>query len=398
MTFLILISGLAFYLAWNLGANDVANAMGTSVGSKALTLRQAVILAGILEFSGAVLFGRHVIATLTRGVVDLELFRSQPQLLLLGMVAVLLTCGLWLQVATWRGWPVASSHATVGAIAGMSCTAFGIQTVHWSVIGLISLTWILTPFLSGLLAAIVYGILNTHLLDHPQRLDEWLPWLSAAVWLIVGAVVLSQFSALTQFLPGGTITMALGGAISFTLWQWFRPLSIAAPETRLEPQMGSFQVLSACMVAFAHGSNDVGNAVAPLAAIATLYTTHGIPTGDLPVPLWILVLGGLGITVGLAISGQKVIATVGEQIIPLQTSSGFSAELATATTVLLSSRLGLPVSTTHALIGGVVGTGLVKNWKEIQWATLRQIGLAWIITVPVAMLLSALIFSGLRLL
>ncbi|PZD75110.1 Low-affinity inorganic phosphate transporter 1 [Acaryochloris thomasi RCC1774] len=394
MTFLILVSGLALFLAWNLGANDVANAMGTSVGSKALTLRQAIVLAGVLEFSGAVLFGRQVIATLMRGVVDLELFRPQPQLLLLGMVSVLLTCGLWLQVATWQGWPVASSHATVGAIAGMSCTAFGIRTVHWSVIGLISLTWILTPLLSGLMAALFYSVVKRNLLEHPHRLEEWLPWLSVVAWLIVGAVVLPQFSALTQGVPGGTLTVALVGAVIFTLYQWSRVDQ--DPEAAVEPRMGTFQVLSACMVAFAHGSNDVGNAVAPLVAIATLYTTGSIPSGDLSAPLWILILGGIGITAGLAISGRKVISTVGEQIIPLQTSSGFSAELATATTVLLSSRFGLPVSTTHALIGGVVGIGLVQDWRTIQLTTLRQIALAWLITIPISISLSALIFLGLQ--
>ncbi|MGB7413636.1 MAG: inorganic phosphate transporter [Thermosynechococcaceae cyanobacterium] len=394
MTILLLVSGLAVFLAWNLGANDVANAMGTSVGSKALTLRQAILLAGVLEFSGAVLFGRQVIATLTRGVVDLDLFQSQPHLLLLGMVAVLLTCGVWLQVATWQGWPVASSHATVGAIAGMSCTAFGLRAVHWSMIGLISLIWVVTPLFSGLLAFFFYGIINHNILARPQRLDEWLPWLSVLVCLVVGAVVLPQFSGFTRSIPGGTVVVALGGAISLTLYQWSR--LDPGPELKVEQQMGRLQVISASMVAFAHGSNDVGNAVAPLVAIATLSNTGSIPTGDLAAPLWILILGGLGITAGLAVSGRAVMSTVGEQIIPLQTSSGFSAELATATTVLISSRFGLPVSTTHALIGGVVGTGLVEGWRKIQLSTLRQIVLAWVVTIPISMVMSALVFTGLR--
>jgi inorganic phosphate transporter, PiT family len=394
MTVLVLVSGLAVFLAWNLGANDVANAMGTSVGSKALTLRQAIMLAGVLEFLGAVLFGRQVIVTLTRGVVDLELFRPQPQLLLVGMVSVLFTCGLWLQVATWQGWPVASSHATVGAIAGMSCTAFGLQAVHWPVIGLISLTWVLTPFFSGLLASLFYGIIQHNILDNPQRLDEWIPWLSILVCLVVGAVVLPQFANITHAVPGGVITIALGGAIALTLYQWSR--LDALPALRVEQQMGRFQILSAALVAFAHGSNDVGNAVAPVVAIAALNTTSEFPTGDLSTPLWILVLGGLGLTVGLAVSGRKVMHTVGEKIIPLQASSGFTAEFATATTVLLSSRLGLPVSSTHALIGGVVGTGIVQDWHRIQLSTLREIGLAWVVTIPISMIGSALIFSGLR--
>ncbi|MGF1604412.1 MAG: inorganic phosphate transporter [Thermosynechococcaceae cyanobacterium] len=393
MTILLLVSGLAVFLAWNLGANDVANAMGTSVGSKALTLRQAILLAGVLEFFGAVLFGRQVIATLTRGVVDLDLFQSQPHLLLLGMVSVLLTCGLWLQVATWQGWPVASSHATVGAIAGMSCTAFGLRTVHWSVIGLISLIWVVTPLFSGLLAFLFYGVIKHNILDHPLLLDEWLPWLSVLVCLVVGAVVLPQFP-FTRHIPGGTVMVAFAGAIAMTLYQWSQV--DPGPELKVEQQMGRLQIVSACMVAFAHGSNDVGNAVAPLVAIATLANTGSIPTRDLAAPLWILVLGGLGITAGLAVSGRAVMSTVGEHIIPLQTSNGFSAELATATTVLLSSRFGLPVSTTHALIGGVVGTGLMSDWKQIQLSTLRQIALAWVVTIPISMVMSALMFSALR--
>jgi len=419
-----------------LGANDVANSMGTSVGSKALTLRQAIIVAGILEFAGAALFGQGVSQTLATGVVNAEVFVAKPQVFLIGMVSVLAACGLWLQIATSRGLPVSSSHAVVGAIAGFSWVAAGIHAVDWPTIGRISLTWVATPFASGALAALFYSGVKYSILDRPDPLSqmrEWIPWLSAALLSVFGIIVLPSIVdvALVQTgaidslrdifgwnLPIHDITIGIGsiGAIGLSLnsWQKLERLAtstvrdvtdvtdksegIFAPSGKLshsaiEQQMARFQVLSACFVAFAHGSNDVGNAVAPLAAIAYIQRTGAFPLEDFSVPLWILVLGGTGIVIGLAIWGEKVIATVGENIIQLQPSGGFCAELATATTVLLASRLGLPVSTSHALVGAVVGVGLIKGWKTVRWQTLQSIGSAWLVTIPIAAGLGASIFS-----
>ncbi|TAG66948.1 MAG: anion permease [Oscillatoriales cyanobacterium] len=424
---------LALYVAANLGANDVANSMGTSVGSKALTLRQAIIVAGILEFAGAVLFGQGVSETLATGVVNAEVFADKPQVFLIGMVSVLAACGLWLQIATSLGLPVSSSHAVVGAIAGFSWVAAGIHAVDWPTIGRISLTWVATPFASGALAALFYSGVKHWILDRPDplfQLREWIPWLSAALLSVFGIIVLPSVVdvALVQTgaidfardrlgwnLPIHDIAIAIGsiGAIGLSLNSWKKlekegsaasnvrdvtdrknkqeeifspsptlPLSPSPtlPHSSIEQQMARFQVLSACFVAFAHGSNDVGNAVAPLAAIAYIQRTGSFPLEDFNVPLWILVLGGAGIVIGLAIWGQKVIATVGENIIQLQPSGGFCAELATATTVLLASRLGLPVSTSHALVGAV-------------GKTLQSIGSAWVVTIPIAAGLGASIFS-----
>ncbi|MCC3594293.1 inorganic phosphate transporter [Microcoleus sp. PH2017_28_MFU_U_A] len=445
---------LALYVAANLGANDVANSMGTSVGSKALTLRQAIIVAGILEFAGAVLFGQGVSETLATGVVNAEVFADKPQVFLIGMVSVLAACGLWLQIATSLGLPVSSSHAVVGAIAGFSWVAAGIHAVDWPTIGRISLTWVATPFASGALAALFYSGVKHWILDRPDplfQLREWIPWLSAALLSVFGIIVLPSVVdvALVQTgaidfardrlgwnLPIHDIAIAIGsiGAIGLSLNSWKKlekegsaasnvrdvtdrknkqeeifspsptlplspsptlPLSPSPPlpHSSIEQQMARFQVLSACFVAFAHGSNDVGNAVAPLAAIAYIQRTGSFPLEDFNVPLWILVLGGAGIVIGLAIWGQKVIATVGENIIQLQPSGGFCAELATATTVLLASRLGLPVSTSHALVGAVVGVGLIKGWKSVRWKTLQSIGSAWVVTIPIAAGLGASIFS-----
>ncbi|WP_293128196.1 inorganic phosphate transporter [Microcoleus sp. bin38.metabat.b11b12b14.051] len=429
------IATLALYVAANLGANDVANSMGTSVGSKALTLRQAIIVAGILEFSGAVLFGEGVSETLATGVVNAEVFVAKPQVFLIGMVSVLAACGLWLQIATSRGLPVSSSHAVVGAIAGFSWVAAGIHAVDWPIIGRISLTWVATPFASGALAALFYSGVKHWILDRPDplfQLREWIPWLSAALLTVFGIIVLPsvvdvglvQTGAIDFLrdtfgwsLPIHDIVIGIGsiGAIglSFNSWKNLAKeegrgkreegrgkkeegiLSQSRPPSHsaIERQMARFQVLSACFVAFAHGSNDVGNAVAPLAAIAYIQRTGSFPLEDFRVPLWILVLGGAGIVIGLAIWGKTVIATVGENIIQLQPSGGFCAELATATTVLLASRLGLPVSTSHALVGAVVGVGLIKGWKSVRWQTLQSIGSAWLVTIPIAAGLGASIFS-----
>lgn len=410
---LVVTAFLAFYVACNLGANDVANAMGTSVGSKAVTLRQALIIAGVLEFTGAVLFGHAVTETLATEIVDPALFATAPQVLLTGMVCVLLACGMWLQIATARGLPVSSSHAVVGAIAGFSYVAVGIQAIKWSSIGMITFAWIVTPLVSGTIAALFYILIKRLILEQSDplgQLNEWIPWLSSALLGVFGVIVLPTLSQpvdafLKQRLginiPAHDLSLAIGAiaAVSLTTISWQQLKNEkqekinSSPLLVVEKQLAKFQLLSACFVAFAHGSNDVGNAIAPLAAITYINRTGTVPLNGITIPVWILVLGGAGIVTGLAIWGKKVIATVGEGIIPLQPSSGFCAELATATTILLASRLGLPVSTTHALVGGVVGIGLVQSLKSIQFKTVQGIAGAWLITIPISAGLGASVFA-----
>ncbi|MEH2061577.1 MAG: inorganic phosphate transporter [Nostoc sp.] len=426
---------LAFYVAWNLGANDVANAMGTSVGSKAVTLKQAIIIAGVLEFTGAVLFGHEVTETLATKIANPALFAATPQIFVVGMVTVLISCGVWLQIATSRGLPVSSSHAVVGAIAGFSWVALGSGAIDWSSIGLITIGWILTPLISGAIAALFYSQIKHWILDQPNQvvqLQEWIPWLSTLLLGVFGVIVLPSLTEpLTNFvieqvgftIPAYDIPLLTGAiaVVGLTIISWrqlgeiekggleetFLPQtqelpSIQNPKSKIQnPVEGifaRFQLLSACFVAFAHGSNDVGNAIAPLAAIVYINRTGSVPIDGITIPLWILILGGAGIVGGLAVWGKKVIATIGENIISLQPSSGFCAELATATTILIASRLGLPVSTSHALVGGVVGIGLVQNLKSIKFQTLKGIAAAWIITIPVSAGLSAAIFSIARIL
>ena len=412
MIFIGFVCCLALYVACNLGANDVANSMGTSVGSKAITLKQAIVIAGILEFTGAVLFGRQVSSTLAISIANPDLFISQPQTLLLGMIAVLISCGLWLQIATAKNLPVASSHAVVGAIAGFSWVAAGAQAVEWSSLGTISLAWVVTPLVSGTVAAGFYLLIKRSILEQEQpliQLDTWIPWLSLILVGVFGIIVLPTVVATlpSDFLPNvprHDFSLGLGGmaALAITLVGWRRlgneavAIGTTEVQTVVERQLARFQLLSACCVAFAHGSNDVGNAIAPLATILYIQSTGTVPQSSLEIPLWVLVLGGVGIVTGLAIWGKQVIATIGEGIIKLEPSSGFAAELATAATILIASSQGLPVSTSHALVGAVVGVGAVKNWRSLSLDTLKSIGLAWIVTIPIATLLSAVIFIGLR--
>lgn len=429
----VVVALLAFYVAWNLGANDVANAMGTSVGSKAVTLKQALIIAGVLEFTGAVLFGHEVTQTLATKIANPALFAATPQTFVVGMVTVLISCGVWLQIATSRGLPVSSSHAVVGAIAGFSWVALGVNAIDWSSIGLITIGWISTPLISGAIAALFYSQIKHWILDQPNQLvqlQEWIPWLSTLLLGVFGVIVLPSLTEpLTNFvieqagftIPAYDIPLLTGAiaAVGLTIISWRQLEDLGEVEEKFLPQtqelpsiqnpkpqipnpverlFGRFQLLSACFVAFAHGSNDVGNAIAPLAAIVYINRTGSVPTNGITIPIWILILGGAGIVGGLAVWGKKVIATIGENIIALQPSSGFCAELATATTILIASRLGLPVSTSHALVGGVVGIGLVQNIKSIKFKTLQSIAAAWIITIPVSAGLCAAIFSIARIL
>jgi PiT family inorganic phosphate transporter len=324
----------------------------------------------------------------------------------MGMISVLLSGGIWLQVATSRGLPVSSSHAIVGAIAGFSWVSLGIEAIDWSSMGLITMGWILTPIISGAISAGLYSLIRHWIFNqlHPlSQLQEWTPWLSTLLLSIFGIIVLPTITQpLSQFLltdrklniPPHDMTIFITGiaAIVLTLISW-RQLANSQIDNQIQGLFAKFQVISACFVAFAHGSNDVGNAIAPLAVIYYINQQGKIPSHQLTIPLWILLLGAVGIVAGLAVWGKKVVTTIGENIISLEPSSGFCAELATAMTILLASRLGLPVSTSHALVGGVVGIGLVQNLQAIKLSTIQNIAAAWLITVPVSAALSAMIFT-----
>lgn len=409
---------LAFYLAFNLGANDVANAMGTSVGSKAVTLGRAIALAGIFEFSGAVLLGQNVSARLITDIIAPERWQASPQQWLYAMLAVLLTAGLWLNLATAKGLPVSASHTVVGALAGVGLVAGGTGVIRWSTIGLISSAWVVTPVVSGAIAAGFYGIVQRGILRQPnpmQALREWIPWLAVALFGLVGTVVFPavvERTALANLpLPRHDLWLGLDalGILLLSIWAFrgiaaraelvdgavLPAIAADAPWFGLEKVFGRFQVTSASFVAFAHGANDVGNAVAPLGAIVLMLQTGQLPTGRFALPLWILVLGGLGIVAGLALLGHRVMQTIGEDLIELKPSSGFSAELATAATVLAASALGLPVSTSHALVGAVVGVGWVEmgDLRQVRLDMVGRIAVTWVVTIPAAAAIAAALFQ-----
>jgi inorganic phosphate transporter, PiT family len=388
----------AFYLAWNLGANDVANSMGTSVGSKALSLSQAIGVAAIFELAGALLFSHAVSANLVTGVIDLDRFADRPQLFVIAMLAVLLAAGVWMNLATWLGLPVSSSHATIGALAGVGIVAIDWQAIHWDKLGFISLTWLVTPLVSGLIATLVYRVLRSAFLtEQTNPIQEWIPWLTVGLVVVFGAIVLPavtdrlQLHLIHHRLSDRALILGSGGLMvtGLNLWLLRQPLATRS----IEQILGQFQIISACFVAFAHGSNDVGNAIAPLAAIVQIEATGKLPIGGLALPFWVLGVGGLGIVAGLAVWGRKVMATIGEGIIPLQPSGGFSAEIATAITILLASRFGLSLSTSHALVGAVVGVGLAQPGLKIQTSILKSIALSWLATIPLAAIVAAIAFK-----
>lgn len=397
------------YMTWGIGANDVANAMGTSVGSRAVTLKQAILIAAIFEFLGVVLAGGDVIETVRKGIVDPTPILGRPELLVFGMLAALLGSGIWLMLASARGWPVSTTHSIVGALVGFALVGIGPEAIYWNKVGQIVASWLISPLLGGafallLMASIRYFILNT---DRPfENAKKFGPvyiflvgFLIALVTLFKGLKQLALDLSVAESLLGATLLGLVAGGMGWLLIRGReadptadRDFEFASVERVFAPM----QVFTACAMAFAHGSNDVANGVGPLAAVVSIVQTGGQVSQSAALPLWILLLGGLGIVSGLATLGYRVMRTIGEQITELTPTRGFSAELAAAATVVLASRTGMPVSTTHILVGSVMGVGLARGIASIDLRTVGQIILSWLITLPVGALLAALFFFGMR--
>ncbi|MEN8374114.1 MAG: inorganic phosphate transporter [Gemmatimonadota bacterium] len=401
------------YMAWNIGANDVANAMGTSVGSGALTLKKAIILAAIFEFLGALLVGSHVTDTIRKGIVEVSLFAPTgpagadgPLLLALGMLAALISAGAWLHVATHLALPVSTTHSIVGAVVGIGVATFGLAGVDWGTMLEIVLSWFASPVLGALLGFLTFVFIRRRILqsEDPAGASRKIgPYL---VGLVVTIIFLSFiYKALKNVIEAPPFALAVGvslalGAVA-TLAS--RPLIKRAdahpggPYEHVERMFAVLQVATAIFVAFAHGANDVANAVGPLASVVTLARTgfQEIAT-TVPVPLWVLLLGGVGIVLGLATLGYRVIETVGRQITEMTPTRGFCAEFGAAATVLIASRMGIPVSTTHTLVGGVIGVGLAQGMAALNMRVVRNIIASWLATVPIAAAFSMTIYFVLR--
>ncbi len=399
-----LAGALAMYMAWAIGANDVANAMGTSVGSGALSIRNAVIVAAVLEFSGALFVGGHVTDTVRKGMLDMELVQADPQLLLYGMLGALASAGTLLAVATKFGLPVSTTHSIVGAIVGFASVALGVDAVNWGKVAQIVASWITSPLIGGVLAFITFNFVRFLILDREdpmQSAKRTGPYFFFFVTFVIGLVTL--FKGLKNLkldfnLPEAMLlSLALGVVGMFVGWIFIRRVHYkrdATGEDRfvgVERVFAVLQIMTACAVAFAHGSNDVANSIGPLAAVTSVVRNADIAQ-KAPVELWMLVIGGIGIVFGLSTWGYRVMETVGKKITELTPSRGFSAELAAALTIVVASRLGIPVSTTHILVGAVLGVGLARGIGALDLRVVGRILVSWVATLPIAAVLSIFFF------
>lgn len=401
--FILLAGALALYMAWAIGANDVANAMATSVGSGALTLVGAIGVAAVFEFGGAYLVGGHVTDTIRKGILDPSAFEETPERFAYGMLAALAAAGTWLVVASRRGWPVSTTHSILGAIVGAGLAIGGAGTVHWGMVGTIVLSWVTSPLLGAAIAYGVFRLTRRAILDrenpelHARRLG---PFFFGWVFFILGLVTL--FKGLKNLrldfdLPAALGLSVLVGVVGALVGAAFlrrrRPAAAEAGSrfAEVERLFAVLQILTACAVAFAHGSNDVANSIGPLAAVVETVRT-GAVAGVAPVEPWMLALGGVGIVIGLATYGYRVMETVGRRITELTPSRGFAAEIAAATTIVLASRLGIPVSTTHILVGSVLGVGLARGIGALDLRVVARIGFSWVATLPAGAVLAVFFY------
>ena len=405
--FEIMLAGvLALYMAWAIGANDVANAMGTSVGSGALTIRWAIVVAAVLEFSGAFLAGGHVTDTVRKGILDMELVSNES--LQYGMLAALASAATLLLGATRIGLPVSTTHAIVGAIVGFGSVSIGVEAVNWGKVGQIVASWVTSPLIAGVLAFFTFQLTRSFVLDRPdpvRQLRKLGPAFFFYVFFIIGLVTL--FKGLKNLkldldLSEALLASAALGAVGALIGAFFMRQVTSGDEEgsdgrfdQVERVFVVLQILTACAVAFAHGSNDVANAIGPLAAVVS--TVEGADlTSKAPVQPWMLAIGGIGIVFGLATWGYKVMETVGKRITELTPSRGFAAELAAATTIVLASRLGIPVSTTHTLVGAVLGVGLARGIGALDMRVVGRIFASWVATLPIAAALAIFFYYFFR--
>lgn len=408
LVYILLAAAFGLFMAWGIGANDVANAMATSIGSRAVTVKQALFIAAIFEFSGAVLAGGEVTSTIRKGIIDASSLSAAPELLVFGMLAALLAAGCWLLLASRLGWPVSTTHSIVGAIIGFAIVGIGFSSVQWVKVGQIVASWVVSPLISGILAYLIFLTVRLLILEQPNPLERAKRYVPFYIFLTV--FVLSLVT-LFKGLKHVGLDMSIGECYAFAVGlaalvalgsKYF--VNRIKPNRKAEKRFHYFtvervfavlMVVTACSMAFAHGSNDVANAIGPVAAVISV-AQEGAIVQKAAVSLWILLLGGMGIVVGLATYGRHVIATVGRKITHLTPSRGFAAELAAATTIVIASGTGIPISTTHTLVGAVLGVGMARGISAIDLSVVGRIFLSWIVTIPAGGLLSILFFYILK--
>jgi PiT family inorganic phosphate transporter len=398
---------VGLYMAANIGANDLANAMGTSVGSGALTLRRAVIISIVANLLGAILAGGYVTNTISKGMINPDLLAATPNKLMLGMFAALLASGIWVHLATVLGMPVSTTHSIVGSVVGFGILTVGIGAISWGKVITIVLSWVVSPIAGAIIAGGIYYLIREKVLraDAPESVAlRWAPYLIGVVLLtIILSFIFKGLKNLHLDLGFGqalliAIPCAAAGGLVGTLW--LRALlgrrklreDIEQDISPLQAFFAYLQVVTACYVAFAHGANDVANAVGPLAAIFSVVKTKSVAM-QVEVSTWMLAIGGIAVGGGLYAFGGKVMETVGGKITELTPVRGFCAQFGAATTILVCSRLGLPVSTTHVLVGSVVGVGFMRGMGFLDLRLLRNIGWSWVITLPFTVVLAMVIYK-----
>ncbi|MGB5453751.1 MAG: inorganic phosphate transporter [Sedimenticolaceae bacterium] len=403
--FLIMAIVFGLYMTWGIGANDVANAMGTSVGSGAITVKQAIVIAAIFEFAGAFIAGGTVTATIRKGIIDPSAIAGQPELLVYGMLAALLAAAIWLMIASTRGWPVSTTHSIVGAIVGFAVAGIGMEAVQWGKIGQIVASWLVSPLLGGVIALVLMLSIRKLILnaDNPfAQAKKWGPFYVFLVGFIVSLV--TMFKGLKHLNLHFSMAESIFAAVVFGIICAVvgriminrvkvdetadRDFHYASVEKAFVPMM----IFTACAMAFAHGSNDVANGIGPMAAVVSIVESGGQVGQKASLPIWILLLGGVGIVVGLATMGWKVMQTIGTKITELTPTRGYCATLAAATTVVLASKTGLPVSTTHIAVGAVMGVGLARGLGALDLRVIGNIVVSWVITLPAGGILAAIFF------
>ncbi|MCH2269917.1 MAG: inorganic phosphate transporter [SAR324 cluster bacterium] len=407
--FITLAVVLGLYMTWGIGANDVANALGTSVGSGAISIKQAIIIAAIFEFSGAFIAGGNVTKTIRKGIIDPTPILGNPEILVWGMLSSLLAAALWLTVASWMGWPVSTTHSIIGAIVGFAMVGIGVDAVNWSKIGTIVISWVVSPMVGGTFSFLIMRSIQRFILDtdRPFRnAQRYAPLYIFFVGFLISLVTL--FKGLKHLeielnIPQSFLVALAFGSIIALIGRFLidrlrmkEAESVHDQFTQIEKIFGVMMLFTACAMAFAHGSNDVANGIGPMAAVVSVVQSGGEMAQKSALPLWILVVGGCGIILGLATFGYRVIQTIGTKITELVPTRGFSAELAAAATVVLASRTGIPVSTTHIAVGAVVGVGLARGIGALDLRVIGGIFMSWVITLPVGALLSIFFFFFFR--
>jgi PiT family inorganic phosphate transporter len=392
------------FMAWGIGANDVANAMATSVGSKALTIKQAILVAAVFEFLGAVLAGGEVTSTIRKSIVDAELLAGTPELLVYGMLAALLAAGTWLLIASRNGWPVSTTHSIVGATVGFAAVGVGVEAVQWNTVGEIVMSWVASPLMAGFIAYLLYLSVQHLILRHEDPVDRARRYVPMYIFLAAFTVTLVTILKGLKHVgfdlsqrESYFFAFAFAILIALVGWIFIRRIKPDAKAEKsqhfytVERIFGVLMVITACALAFAHGSNDVANAIGPLSAVITIAQT-GLISAESAVPIWVLVLGGIGIVVGLATYGRHVIATVGNRITQLTPSRGFAAGVAASTTIVFASGTGMPISTTHTLVGAVLGVGLARGIDAIDLRVVVRILVSWVVTIPAGAFLAIVFF------